>query len=88
MEYLDQSDIEELGWVRDEDNDRADHEAYFFECKEGAWLGFTLLKHDESQEVIIQQTHSKISNFDITRFHGNIKNFNNLQTLMKWLEIA
>lgn len=80
VKYLDQQDIEELGWVRDKEDDRMYHISFELgECS----LHFS----EEDEDIVITSLHPKVKNFDKVIFHGKIKNYNELKKLMKQLEI-
>lgn len=77
VKYLDQQDIEELGWIRDPENDRAEHIAF----KLGDMV---LLFCEDDNEVVIIWVHKRIVQCDKVRFHGNLNNYNELKLVMKF----
>jgi len=83
VKYLDQKDIEELGWVRLEGDDRSEHIAFKWPNLDALNLYFA-----EDGEVVITDLLTKqgFAN-DSTSFHGKVKNYNELFKLMQMLGI-
>lgn len=72
---LDREDIEELGWVRNKDDDRMHHISFT--------NGECTLYFEEGEEVVITSIHPKVKNFDNVIFHGEIRNYNDLKFIMQ-----
>lgn len=85
VKYLDQDDIEELGWKLVKDYNKFEKNFQLF-IDEYDWYE---LMTDENQEVIIEKWLSNDDNTSngYTLFRGKIKNFNELQRIMKQLGI-
>jgi hypothetical protein len=76
VKYLDESDIEELGWVRDEKDDRNAHISFYFKAD----ISFRLFFYKETLRVAIEDL------IEYCLFLGKIKNYNELRKVMKMLE--
>lgn len=75
VKYLDQQDIEELGWVKV--RSKKDHESYDRK-------GFKLVTSDKGLHIF--KTNGNVGG-DFRLFFGQIKNLNELQRLMTQLNI-
>lgn len=90
VRYLDQQDIEELGWIKDTRRSAGEYMAFYIESN-----GFDNFKYSltvEGQKIQIFYnamyfpTMKSESRFNCL-FHGHCKNYNELKTIMEQTEV-
>ena len=79
VKYLDRDDIEELGWVRNKEDDR-----YYHTCFE---IGDYSLYFESNEEVVITAFHPRVEEFSKVVFYGQVNNYNELKKIMSMIGI-
>lgn len=80
VKYLDREDIEELGWIRDPEDDRAEHTA--FSMPNGDHLSLYFSESDYEVVIVNMIPKNGFAN-DLTDFCGTIKTIMNFRRFTK-----